>query len=72
MTVHCTQLERVRMKLERDGVISRNECFRQSPPITRLAARINDLIAVGFQFEAKEERGDFVYRLVKLPDDTVR
>lgn len=35
--------------------------------VRSVAARISDLIAEGYTFEAKEERGDYVYRLVSRP-----
>jgi hypothetical protein len=67
MTAHKTQLERFKAKLERDGHVSRNECVRQFPAILRLSARIQDLEDEGYVFEAKEERGDYVYHLVSRP-----
>ncbi len=67
MTVHKTQLERVRFKVHRDGYISRNQCLSQKPAITRLSARINDLEAEGYVFETKQVGGDYVYRLISKP-----
>jgi hypothetical protein len=48
-------------------MITRNECLSQFPAITRLGARINDLKEEGYEFETKQEHGDYVYRLVKRP-----
>jgi hypothetical protein len=62
-----SQNDRVKAKLDRDGYVSRNECVRQFPAILRLSARIQDLEDEGYVFEAKEEGGDYVYRLVSKP-----
>jgi hypothetical protein len=62
-----SQNDRVKAKLDRDGYVSRNECVRQFPAILRLSARIQDLEEEGYIFEAKEERGDYVYVLVCKP-----
>jgi hypothetical protein len=64
---HKSQNERVRAKLDRDGYVSRNECVRQFPAILWLSARIQDLEDEGYVFDAKEECGDYVYRLVSRP-----
>jgi len=64
---HKSQNDRVKAKLERDGYVSRNECVRQFPAILRLSARIQDLEEEGYVFDAKEERGDYLYRLVSRP-----
>jgi hypothetical protein len=32
-----TQCERIRRKLEKDGFVTRNQCLRQFPAITRLS-----------------------------------
>ena len=62
-----TQNERIIAKLERDGVVTRNECLRQVSAITRLSARINDLEELGYVFMARDTGHDYVYRLVATP-----
>jgi hypothetical protein len=39
----------------------------QFPAITRLGARIDDLEKEGYVFQAKSQRGDYVYRLISRP-----
>jgi hypothetical protein len=58
MIAHQSQLARVRTKLDRDGFVTRNECLRQHPAITRLAARIDDLEKEGFVFDERRDHRD--------------
>ena len=67
MTVYKTQLERVKIKLARDGFVTRNECLSQRPAITRLGARIDDLERLGYVFQTENTGRDYVYRLVRAP-----
>jgi hypothetical protein len=69
MTAHKTQLERIAAKLERDGYVTRNECPRQYPAITRLGARICDLEDRGCVFETENTGPDYVYKLVSINDE---
>jgi hypothetical protein len=71
-----SQNERVRARVEKFGFISRNECLRQVPAITRLASRIKDLEKKGLKFRAEEVGNDYFYHLVSIngkscikPDD---
>ena len=59
-----TQLQRVRHTVLRDGFVTRNECLRQRPAITRLASRIKDLEKGGYKFKPDKRSGDYVYRLL--------
>jgi len=38
--------------------VTRNECLRQHPAITRLAARIDDLEKEGFVFDERRDHRD--------------
>ena len=60
-----TQLEKIREQLLKNGRISRNFCLRNY--ISRLGARIIDLKKEGFEFNAHNEGGDYVYEVVKMP-----
>jgi hypothetical protein len=62
-----TQLERVRYKIGRDGFITRNECLGTFPAITRLGARIQDLLAEGYDIKGEWKGSDYVYKLIALP-----
>lgn len=53
MSQKRTQLELIRRKLVDDGFITRNECLKMY--ITRLGARINDLLREGWEI-----RGEYV------------
>ena len=72
MNVHRTQLQRVRDRLLAAGYISRDQCLSQFPAITRLGARICDLEADGFVFDAKKQGGDYVYRLISINGEPYR
>lgn len=61
-----SQNDRVRARVEKYGMISRNECLRQIPAITRLASRIKDLEKKGLKFRAEEVGNDYVYHLVSV------
>ena len=62
-----SQLDRIKAKLDRDGFVTRNECLRQFPAITRLGARIQDLEDVGYVFRTEQKHGDYTYILVSKP-----
>ncbi|MBK3666161.1 hypothetical protein JJE66_33690 [Bradyrhizobium diazoefficiens] len=68
MKHELSQNERVRRKLARDGSISRNQCLRQIPAITRLAARIDDLEHEGYRFKEDKRGNDYVYTVIGWPD----
>jgi hypothetical protein len=68
MSEKLSQNERIRRKLARDGKITRNQCLRQFPAITRLAARIKDLQAEGYVFKEEKRGGDYVYTVVTWPE----
>ncbi|MBX3498088.1 MAG: hypothetical protein KF889_01490 [Alphaproteobacteria bacterium] len=62
-----TQIERIKAKLARDGYVTRNECLRQFPAITRLAARIQDLEDKhGYVFLKDDTGRDCTYKLVHI------
>ena len=54
-----TQRQRVISRLMDKGKITRNECLNNY--ITRLSAIILVLKQEGWEFETKEEKGDYVY-----------
>jgi hypothetical protein len=60
-----TQKQRIVNRLLKVGSISRNECLRVY--ISRLGAIICDLTKEGWQFETKNENGDYVYKVVRSP-----
>lgn len=60
-----TQRQRVIKKLLKDGFITRNECLRVY--ISRLSAIIQVLEVEGWEFEAKDKEGDYVYKVLKCP-----
>jgi len=64
-----TQLNRVISKLNHDGQITRNECLRQVPAITRLGAIIVLLERAGWNFEAgySDDKKDYVYKTKTSP-----
>jgi hypothetical protein len=62
-----SQKEKIRMKLEMEGYISRNYCVRTFLSY-RLGARILELRQEGYDIEGKEEDGDFIYRLKVKPE----
>ena len=59
----------VATQLEKSGRVTRNQALRQ--PITRLAARIQDLKDAGWEIDSQRLRTpsgvDHVYTLVKKP-----
>lgn len=57
-----SQIERIKFKLKRDGFITRNECLRQYPAITRLSAHILTLKKRGYQFKVEGGK-DYKYIL---------
>lgn len=60
-----TQRQRVISKLLKDGFITRNECLRVY--ISRLSAIIQVLEVEGWEFEAKDKEGDYIYKITKCP-----
>lgn len=68
--VNSTQLEIVKLKLERDGFITRNECLQKY--ISRLGALIYRLKKQGYEFETEyveTQRGkDYKYIATKIPN----
>ena len=67
MTTRKSQIDRIKAKLERDSYVTRNECLRQFPAITRLGARIEDLEQKhGYVFTTENTGRDYVYRLVSI------
>lgn len=69
-----SQNDRIRLKLKRDGYVTRNQCLSVVPAITRLGARIKDLEAEGYIFDAKWTRDhkDYFYTVIQWPDGTRR
>lgn len=68
-----SQNDRIKMKLARDGFVTRNECLRQYPAITRLGARIQDLeTKYGYEFETEDTGRDYIYRLVSIKGNVNR
>jgi hypothetical protein len=64
---HQTQIERIKGKLARDGYITRNQCLRTFPAITRLGARIDDLERFhGYVFSTENTGRDYVYKLISI------
>lgn len=63
-----TQKERVIGQLLKVGYISRNACLKNF--ISRLGAIICDLTKEGWEFDAKNVDGDYVYYIVKTPYKT--
>ena len=62
-----SQVERIKTKLARDSYVTRNECLRQFPAITRLGARIQDLEDKGYVFRTEDTGRDFIYHLISAP-----
>lgn len=60
-----TKFAIIKQELERTGRISRNFCLGMY--YTRLAARITDLREEGWDFQPKDENGDYVYYAIKRP-----
>lgn len=67
MAEQKSQLERIKIKLDRDGYVTRNECLSQFPAITRLGARIDDLEKEGYVFKTENTGRDYIYHLVSKP-----
>ncbi len=62
-----TQLTRVKMKLKRDGFITRNECLNLVyHKITRLSAIILILRNQGWDFKTSDIKGDYKYELLRV------
>lgn len=66
-----SQKDRVEQRLLKVGYITRNECLRQFPAITRLSAIIQDLEEEGWVFETNNEKGDYKYTAIKTPYKTI-
>ena len=62
-----SQKERVIKKLLADGEITRNQCLSTFPAITRLGAIICLLKSEGWDFEASNRKGDYVYKITVCP-----
>lgn len=62
-----SQRIRVINKLKRDNFITRNECLKVYPAITRLSAIIQTLEEQGFEFETKDTGNDWKYTMIKSP-----
>ena len=62
-----TQLETIKELLIKNGKISRNQCLRDFISC-RLSAYILDLKHEGWEFNAHNEGGDYVYEVVKRPE----
>lgn len=60
-----TQYQRIEKRLLEVGYITRNQCIRNY--ITRLSAHILELKKNGWEFETKEEKGDYIYKTIKCP-----
>lgn len=64
-----SQNQFVEEKLRLDGHVSRNWALKHY--ITRLASRILDLKAKGWDFKPEREDGDYVYVVTKQPELTL-
>ena len=64
-----TQLEKIREELLKNNKVSRNWCL--SWFCTRLGAHIITLKREGFEFNAHNEGGDYVYEVVKRPEEVI-
>jgi hypothetical protein len=64
-----SQKARCIYKLKNDGLITRNECLRQIPAITRLGAIVEILENEGWVFKAgyTEDKSDYKYEVIKSP-----
>ena len=60
-----TQLNKIREELLKNNKVSRNWCL--SWRCTSLGAHIITLKHEGFEFNAHNEGGDYVYEVVKMP-----
>lgn len=49
------------------GFVTRNECLSQFPAITRLGARLCDLLEDVWMLKTENTRREYVYRLVNRP-----
>jgi predicted RNA binding protein YcfA (HicA-like mRNA interferase family) len=56
---NLTQKERIIIKLEKDGFVTRNECLSRF--ISRLGAIIKDLEYEGWEFYKERFKGDYKY-----------
>ena len=59
------QLDRVLFKMNRDGLITRNECLRVRPAITRLGAVIQALKKEGYRIKGRDYKNDYVYEFIQ-------
>lgn len=62
-----SQKDRVKYKLLHDLFITRNECLRQIPAITRLSAIIQILEDEGWEFKTNRTEADYKYTVKKAP-----
>ncbi len=60
-----SQKNRVVGQLLANGYITRNQCLRNY--ISRLSAIIQVLEEEGWQFSTKDDKGDYVYTVIKCP-----
>lgn len=73
MKQNLSQKQRVINKLLRDRYITRNECLRVVPAITRLGSLIKFLEYDNWSFEASytADKKDYEYRVEKCPYEKV-
>tara|TARA_R110000868_G_scaffold99181_3_gene273064 strand:+ start:619 stop:840 length:222 start_codon:yes stop_codon:yes gene_type:complete len=69
---NLTQLQRIKNKLRRDKMITRNQCLNVFPAITRLSAHIQTLEEMGWTFETENFRGDYRYFLKEAPPEQIK
>ena len=69
---NLTQLQRVKNKLQRDKMITRNQCLNVFPAITRLSALIQILEEQGWIFNTEHFRGDYRYFLKFSPPEQIK
>jgi hypothetical protein len=60
-----TQTSWIANQLTKTGTITRNQCLRRY--ISRLAARIADLRAAGWEIDGARYKTDYRYTLIKRP-----
>jgi hypothetical protein len=68
MSSKPTQKQRVVKRLKETGRITRNECLANY--ISRLSAIILELKKEGWDFEIVPDKKDYIYRVVKTPNET--
>lgn len=69
---NLTQLQRIKYKLRKDKMITRNQCLRVVPAITRLSAYILDLKNEGWKFKTEDSNGDYKYYLIDCPPEQIK